>query len=235
MNVYGGKKPFLSIIIPVLNEAENIQATLDSILETDGAEIIVVDGGSKDKTVEIASRAGVKVVFACPVRAGQLNKGAAEAQGEILLFLHGDTRLPAGFEVSVREIMTRHDISAGAFRLAIDSPKKRYQWIARAANLRSRFLQRPYGDQALFLKAALFRELGGFPDIPIMEDFCLVKTLMQKGRIYILDKKVITSARRWQRLGVFRTTIINQLVVCGFLLGVPVDLLAKFYGVVQKS
>jgi hypothetical protein len=131
--------------------------------------------------------------------------------------------------------MARHDIAAGAFKLSIDPPKKRYQLIARAANLRSRFFQLPYGDQALFLRAALFRELGGFPDIPIMEDFCLVKTIRQKGRIHILDKKVVTSSRRWQRLGVFRTTIINQLMVCGFLLGFPVDWLAKLYGVIQES
>lgn len=230
----GLNKPYLSIVIPVLNEAKNIRATLRSTESDEGVERVVVDGGSEDNTVEIARNDGAKVVLSPPGRAKQLNRGAAEAQGEVFLFLHGDTRLPDGYARYVRETMARYEVVAGAFSLAIDSPQKSLKWVAGAANLRSRFTGFPYGDQAIFMRADLFRELGGFPELPVMEDFCLIQALRRKGRVHILDQHVHTSARRWLRLGVLRTTLINQLMVMGFLLGVPVDFLAKIYGVVHK-
>ncbi|MBU0909796.1 MAG: TIGR04283 family arsenosugar biosynthesis glycosyltransferase [Proteobacteria bacterium] len=226
---------YLSIIIPALNEAQNITATLRSTETDEYVERVVVDGGSRDDTVVLARNAGARVILSPPGRARQLNRGAAEAQGEVFLFLHGDTRLPRGYARLVRETMAQRHIVAGAFGLAIDSPQKRFKWVAGAANLRSRFLQFPYGDQAIFLRAALFRELGGFPEIPVMEDFHLVQLLRRQGRIHILDQQVVTSARRWRRLGFFRTTLINQLMVLGFLLGFSRNFLAKFYGVVHKS
>jgi rSAM/selenodomain-associated transferase 2 len=234
MKSYPLRTPYLSIIIPALNEAKNIKATFRSTDSDDCVEIVIVDGGSEDNTVEIARNAGAKVVLSPPGRARQLNRGAAEAKGEVYLFLHGDTRLPDGYARFVRETMARDDIVAGAFRLAIDSPQKRLKLVAGAANLRSRFMRFPYGDQAIFLRADLFRELGGFPELPVMEDFCLVQSLRRQGRIHILDQQVVTSARRWLRLGVFRTTLINQLMVVGFLLGLPLNFLAKIYGVVHK-
>jgi len=234
MKNYTQGKPYLSIIIPVLNEAKNIIATLHSTACDDSVERVVVDGGSGDDTVLLARHAGAKVVLSPPGRARQLNRGAAEARGEVFLFLHGDTRLPHEYARFVRETMTRVDIVAGAFRLAIDAPQRRFKWVAGAANLRSRFMQLPYGDQAIFLRADLFRELGGFPEVAVMEDFYLVQLLRRQGRIHLLDQQVLTSARRWLRLGVFRTTIINQVMVLGFLLGFPLDILAKFYGVVHK-
>jgi rSAM/selenodomain-associated transferase 2 len=234
MKNYSRSTPYLSIIIPALNEAENIKETLHSTESGDYVEKVVVDGGSGDDTVMLARNAGAKVVLSPPGRARQLNRGAAEAQGEVFLFLHSDTRLPHEYARYVRETMAQRHIVAGAFRLAIDSPQKRLKWVAGAANLRSRFLQFPYGDQAIFLRAALFRELGGFPEVPVMEDFYLVQLLRRQGRIHILDQQVTTSARRWLRLGVLRTTLINQLMIGGFLLGLPLDFLAKIYGVVHK-
>lgn len=234
MKNYSQSSPYLSIVIPVLNEAKNIKATLRSTESDDCVEIVVVDGGSDDNTVEIVRNAGAKVVLSPPGRARQLNRGAAEAHGEVYLFLHGDTRLPDGYARFVRRTMAQDDIVAGAFRLAIDSPQKRLKWVAGAANLRSRLMRFPYGDQGIFLRSALFRELGGFPELPVMEDFCLVQSLRRQGLIHILDQQVVTSARRWLRLGVFRTTLINQLMVVGFLLGLPLDFLAKIYGVVHK-
>lgn len=227
--------PYLSIIIPVLNEAAHITATLCATASDEYIERVVVDGGSRDATVALAVQAGAKVLVSSPGRARQLNRGAAEAQGEVLLFVHGDTRLPPDYVRLVRETMAHGDVVAGAFRLAIDAPQKRFKWVAGAANLRAQFLQLPYGDQAIFLHAALFRQLGGFPEMPVMEDFALVQLLRRQGRIHILDQQVVTSARRWLRLGVVRTTIINQLLVVGFLLGFPLDFLAKFYGVVHKG
>ncbi|MCK9295669.1 MAG: TIGR04283 family arsenosugar biosynthesis glycosyltransferase [Desulfobulbaceae bacterium] len=232
-NYYQGR-PYLSIIMPVLNEGENITATLRSTASDEYVERVVVDGGSRDDTVLLARAAGAKVVLSPPGRAWQLNSGAGEAQGEVLLFLHGDTLLPHNYARLVRETMERGDIAAGAFRLAINAPQSRFKWVAGAANLRSRILQFPYGDQAIFLRSDLFRALGGFPEIPIMEDFCLVQRLRRQGRIHLLDQQVLTSARRWLQLGVVRTTLINQLLILGFLLGFPLDFLAKFYGVVHK-
>lgn len=206
----------ISIVIPVLNEAHHLPNTL-SIQATD-VEIIVVDGGSQDETVAIAQSFGVKVLQSTPGRAAQMNTGAKVASGEILLFLHADTRLPGGFDQMIREALKT--AIAGAFELSIDANQPGIRWIEQGVNWRSRYLQLPYGDQALFLRTETFHKIGGFPDLPIMEDFEFVRTLRQLGKIIILHKPVITSGRRWQKLGVFRTTIVNQIVVFAYLIGI---------------
>ncbi|MFH1215893.1 MAG: TIGR04283 family arsenosugar biosynthesis glycosyltransferase [Pseudomonadota bacterium] len=227
--------PVISIIIPVYNERERLPATLAAIGNDKQLEIIVVDGGSTDNSPEIARKRGIMVIASDLGRARQLNKGAEAAKGEILLFLHGDTKLPAGFIEPVVNAMKRQNFVAGAFQLAIESRRRNVQWIARLANLRSRFLHLPYGDQGLFMRATLFREIGGYPDLPVMEDFSLVRSLRKKGKIILLEDAVMTSARRWESLGVFKTTFINQIMIGGFLLGVSPHLLANFYRGFQKS
>jgi rSAM/selenodomain-associated transferase 2 len=219
----------ISIIIPVLNEADNIESVINQIQKTENIEIIIVDGGSQDHTVEIAQSLGVKVIVTQRGRALQMNAGAKIATGEILLFLHGDTQLPAGFEKDVRKIWINDNIIAGAFQLKIDNSQWSLRLIEKTVFWRSKYLQMPYGDQAIFVKTSTFWEVGGFPEQPIMEDFEFIRRLNRLGKIEILSSSVITSGRRWQKLGVFKTTLINQLVVVGYYLGISPIKLSQWY------
>lgn len=224
-------KPFakISVIIPVLNEAATIQETLSEFPAVSGVEVIIVDGGSQDETVTLAQSMGMKVISAPLGRASQMNAGAAVATGDILLFLHGDTRLPHEFDHWVRQILQEPGTIAGAFELRIDSEQRGLRWVERMVNWRSHFLALPYGDQAIFLKAAVFRDLGGFPELPIMEDFEFIRGLRRLGKIGIIPTPVITSGRRWQRLGVLKTTLINQLIIAGYYLGISPNRLVRWY------
>lgn len=219
----------ISIIIPVLNEANTISAVLARLLDAGSVEVIVVDGGSRDETVACAQSLGVKVITATAGRASQMNAGAAVATGEILLFLHADTHLPTGFETLVRQALQNAGTVAGAFQLRIDAQLRGLRLVEKMVNVRSRFLSMPYGDQAIFLKAFVFHEIGGFPDLPIMEDFELILHLRRLGRITILPAAVLTSGRRWQKLGVVKTTLINQLIITGYFLGIPPAQLVRWY------
>jgi rSAM/selenodomain-associated transferase 2 len=250
--------PRFSVIIPVLNEANSIQTVLQNVRQSLNSassnsnefcsyydrshwlEIIVVDGGSQDQTVELAKAAGATVIVCEPGRAVQMNAGAAIAQGKILVFLHADTRLPPGaFDLmwytleksNLEEPSTfgKTNIVAGAFQLQIDSPEPGLRWIERGVNWRSSQLQLPYGDQAIFLKAKTFRRLGGFPKLPIMEDFVFVRQLQKIGKIAIVPAAVLTSARRWQKLGIIKTTLINQLVIMAYFLGISPTRIARWY------
>lgn len=224
----------LSVIVPTRNEAANIQATLDRVAsaragDSGNVEVIVVDGDSTDATVEIAQRAGTRVVqIGRRGRGRQMNAGAAIASGEWLLFLHADARVPEQFDSHIGQTLAAGAI-AGAFRLQIDAPELGLRWIERAANLRSRFLQTPYGDQGLFLSAATFWELGGFPAWPLMEDYELCRRLRRRGRIRLAPASMVVSARRWQKLGLVRTTLVNQLCVAAFHLGASPERLARWY------
>ncbi|MEP0818886.1 TIGR04283 family arsenosugar biosynthesis glycosyltransferase [Trichocoleus desertorum] len=219
----------ISIIIPVLNEAAAIAQTLTAAQQVSQAEIIVVDGGSQDETVAIAQSLGAKVITTAPGRAQQMNAGAKVATGEVLLFLHGDTLLPADFATQIRQDLISPGVIAGAFALSINSALPGIRLIERLVNWRSRYGQMPYGDQAMFLRAKTFQQMGGFADLPIMEDFELMQRLKQKGAIAIVPEPVITSGRRWARLGVLRTTLLNQLIILAYFLGVPRDRLARWY------
>jgi rSAM/selenodomain-associated transferase 2 len=219
----------ISIVIPVLNEAIAIRAVLAQVVDTPNVEAIVVDGGSEDDTVAIAQTMGIKVISTTARRARQMNAGAAVATGDILLFLHADTQLPPNFDGFVRQALQQPGTVAGAFELRIDAQLRGVKLIERMVNWRSRFLSMPYGDQAIFLKTSVFAELGGFPDLPIMEDFELMRRLKRLGRITLVSAPVITSGRRWQKLGVVKTTLINQLVIAGYFLGVPPAELLRWY------
>nr|WP_256387479.1 TIGR04283 family arsenosugar biosynthesis glycosyltransferase [Chroococcidiopsis sp. TS-821] len=220
--------------MPVVNEATNLPQTLASIQPDRALEIIVVDGGSSDRTLEIAHSFGVKVLSA-PVanRAVQMNLGALSATGDILLFLHADTRLPKGFDTLIHQALNtpKHhkQVIAGAFALHIDAALLSLRIIERGVNWRSRWLQMPYGDQAIFMKSVTFHQIGGFPQLPIMEDFELMRQLRRQGRIAIISVPAIVSARRWLRLGVWQTTIINQLAIISYLIGVPPQKIARWY------
>ncbi|MGE0607559.1 MAG: TIGR04283 family arsenosugar biosynthesis glycosyltransferase [Pirellulales bacterium] len=218
----------ISIIMPTLNEAANIERTLQAIAGQGDIEVIVADGGSSDETAETAVRCGAIVVRANRGRGRQLNAGAALASGQVLLFLHADTLLPAGFAQQVWQTLQQGAV-AGAFRLHIDSDRAGFRLIEWGANLRSRYLHMPYGDQGLFMRSDTFYELGGFPNWPLMEDYELCRRLLRRGRISLVAEPVRTSARRWLRRGIWRTTLLNQLCVAGYRLGVCPERLAKWY------
>lgn len=221
----------ISVIIPALNESGWVARAVTSTRPARETEVLVVDGQSEDRTLEVARQSGARVLTAARGRAAQMNAGARAATGELLLFLHADSRLPAGFDGEVRRLLARPDVAAGAFRLAIDPNSRALRLIAAVANWRARRLELPYGDQALFLHAGLFEDLGGFPELPLMEDFELVRRLRRRGRIAIAPRSVRTSARRWRELGVGRTTLINQLAVAAYLAGVDPASIARWYGV----
>jgi rSAM/selenodomain-associated transferase 2/rSAM/selenodomain-associated transferase 1 len=226
-------KPFLaqkiSIIIPALNEAATIARTLSHLEGGDNLEVIVVDGGSIDETAELAGSRRAKVIQSNPGKAVQMNTGAAAAAGDILVFLHADTLLPEDFSHQIVSALNQNGVAAGAFRLTIDSTGAGIRIIERMANLRSRFLRLPYGDQALFMRKSLFEEIRGFPDLPIMEDFILVRRLKRKGKIVIVPAAVVTSPRRWLHLGIFKTWLINQLIIIAYYLGIPPERLTRLY------
>jgi len=220
---------WLSIIIPVLNEAANLDATLASACGEAGVEIIVVDGGSEDASIDIAKQFDAVVIQASAGRATQMNAGAAIARGDVLLFLHADTRLPPNYATLIHQTLARPNVVAGAFDLKIDGKEWGLRLVEWGAARRSRFCQLPYGDQALFIKAHQFRALNGYPALPFMEDFVFVRQLKKLGNIAIAPAAVLTSSRRWQRVGVLRTTIINQLVIVGYSLGVSPITLRRWY------
>ncbi len=220
--------PRVSIIIPTLNEEERIAACLASTQKSSNVERIVVDGGSHDRTVELARFLGARVLSSLKGRARQMNAGAEAAKGELLIFLHADTCLPEGFDGYVRQVLARPEVAAGAFEFRLDVSSPSLRLIERVANWRARKLQMPYGDQAIFIRADLFHALGGFPDMPIMEDFELIRRLKKKGRIEIASLAAITSARRWQTQGTWRTTFLHWVIVGAYYLGVSPSRIHRF-------
>lgn len=229
MTSTGPKTSSISVIIPTLNEEGNLDNLLTWLRRQPGLEIIVADGGSTDQTVACARRHGVQVVATSPGRGGQLGRGAELASREVLLFLHADSLLPDDFAAQVHAILALPQTAAGAFRLRIDAKGTGYRCIEWGANLRSRVLGMPYGDQAIFVRNSVLCQAGGVPQQPIMEDVVLIGRLKRFGKIRIASAAVITSARRWQRLGLIRTTLRNQLVLLGALCGIKPQTLHRFY------
>ena len=218
----------ISIIIPVLNEAAIIQSTLENLSSYPDVEVIVVDGGSQDNTLSIARTAGVRTMVVSGGRSTQMNAGAKIALANILLFLHIDTNLPTNFVELIVQTL-KQPVIAGAFELGIEGKDKSLRWIETLVKMRSHLLLLPYGDQAIFITKQAFIDVGGFPQIPIMEDFELVRRLKRRGKMAIAPGRVITSGRRWQKLGVFQTTLVNQLVIAGYYLGISPNKLNCFY------
>ncbi len=220
----------LSVIIPALNEAGNVGNTVARLLHEPGVEVIVVDGGSADDTAEEAVAAGAKVIASQPGRAVQMNAGANFADGDTLLFLHADTVPPDDYLMHIEQTLSKPGVVAGAFLLRVDSDLPGIRVIERLANFRAQRMGLPYGDQGIFLRKSTLDDVGGVPIMPIMEDYELMRRLKRRGRIAIADAFAVTSGRRWERLGVLRTTVINQLVIIGYHLGMPPERLKGWYG-----
>jgi uncharacterized protein len=225
----------ISVIIPTRNEASSIAQTLARLQPARNVEVIVADGGSTDETVAIAQSCQATVLTTPPGRAQQMNHAAREATGDILLFLHADTQVPYRFDQWVRRALAESQRGAGAFELQIDDARLGLRLIENWVNWRSRLLAMPYGDQAIFLQADTFWACGGFPNQPLMEDYELMQRLRRRGeRLVIIPIPVVTSARRWQRLGILRTTAINQAIVLAYRLGVSPQHLAQWYRLWKK-
>lgn len=215
----------VSVIIPALNEQASIARAVESAIRSGADEVIVCDGGSNDQTVALAQMAGAIVVNAPPGRASQQNAGADQAQGDFLLFLHADSRIDAR---AVQELRQRGGF-AGGFRQRIDAPGVLLRIIERGNDLRARLLGLPYGDQALYFRASWFRDIGGFPDVPIMEDYILMRTTRWRHWPKMLRSVTTTSVRRWQNRGVLRQTLLNWSLIVGYELGFSLAVLARFY------
>ncbi len=197
----------ISVVMPVLNEAKNLQHTLTSLKLTEHEELIVVDGNSSDDTVSLARRFTNNVFIAEKGRALQMNFGADKADGDILLFLHADCVLPKhGFTV-IRNTLKNTAVAAGAFDLSIDHSAWRFRVIAFGANLRSRVTGIPYGDQGIFMTREVFMEAGGFAEIPLMEDIEISGRLKRIGKIMFVKPPIKTSPRRWLTEGAVYTTL----------------------------
>jgi len=209
------------VVVPVLNEAAGIRAAFEALapLRARGHEVIVVDGGSSDSTADIAAGLCDRVLSAPRGRAAQMNAGARAANGDMLLFLHADTRLPADFTIPDSAVWGRFDVR-------IDGRHPLLKVVACAMNLRSRLTGIATGDQAMFVRRAVF---PGFPEIPLMEDVALSKVLKQRGRPTCLHEKVTTSGRRWEERGVLRTILLMWRLRLLYFLGARPEDLARRY------
>jgi rSAM/selenodomain-associated transferase 2 len=217
----------LSVVIPTWNEAENLAATLAAL--PPGAEVVVADGGSIDGTVEIARRAGARVIASEAGRARQMNQGARETRGDTLLFLHADAALGSGAGEAIEEALADPRVVGGFFRLRIQSSRCALRLASWGSNFRARVLLLPYGDQGLFLRRSVYEEVGGFPDVPFLEDVALIRMLRRRGRLAALDVTLTTGDRHWRELGVALSTLLDWTAVGLYFLGVSPSTLAPSY------
>jgi len=221
----------ISIIVPVLNEAQGISESLAALapLRARGHEVIVVDGGSSDKTPDLARRAADRVVSAPRGRASQMNAGAALARGEVLVFLHADTRLPEGAGERILQGLAASGRAWGRFDVRIEGASVFLPVIAFFMNQRSRATGIATGDQAIFVRREAFRRAGGFPPLELMEDIALTRSLKRVSRPLCLAEKAVTSGRRWERHGVLRTVFLMGWLRLAFFFGAAPASLARFY------
>jgi rSAM/selenodomain-associated transferase 2 len=222
----------VSIIIPTLNEASCIAATIANLREQQPLEIIVVNGGSRDGTVELA-RGADQVLSVAPGRAAQMNAGAAAARGDHLLFWHADCKLQAGGLAALGCALRRPNVIAGCFSMRIDAEGVLYRAIDGCATARVRWTGIVYGDQGLFVRRADFVRLGGFPAVRFMEDVLISRRLRREGRVIVLPERIVVSPRRWQRVGIVRQTLRNWTLTGLALAGVSPDRLASHYPAVR--
>ncbi len=223
-------EPRLSIILPTLNEAHGIVPCLQPLqaLRTRGHEIILADGGSRDATVTLAEPWVDKVIHSGRGRAVQMNAGARAAQGDVLLFLHADTRLPADADALILNALQAR--GWGRFDVRLSGAQPLLRVVATLMNWRSRLTGIATGDQAIFVRRALFEKVGGFPEIPLMEDIALARALKKCGPPLCLKQRVLTSSRRWEQQGILRTIFLMWRLRLAYALGAdPAQLVKRYY------
>jgi len=221
------------LIIPVWEEDAIISRTIEHVLglhASGSAEIIVVDGDPEGRTIKATRHTGVKTAIAKKGRGNQMNLGASLAEGDILIFLHADTFLPPDALELIETAMKDRSCTAGAFDLAIDSDRPAFRLIEKVASFRSRITRIPYGDQTIFIRNRDFRDLGGFNNIPVMEDVEFMQRIKKrKGKICIIGRAVLTSPRRWEKEGIVYTTLRNWILLSLYLCGVKPERIVRFY------
>ncbi|MFQ5543349.1 MAG: TIGR04283 family arsenosugar biosynthesis glycosyltransferase [Nitrospiria bacterium] len=231
----------VSLIIPVFNEERMLPRFLCNLDGTMIHEIIFVDGGSQDQTMRLLenwkkekasdprNRSDKIIVSKCRSRAVQMNEGARQATGQILLFLHADSRLPSDAIPAIQDQLANPSIVGGAFHLQIEASHLFLKMISWMANLRSNYLKLPYGDQGYFVRRTVFEEIGGYPPLPLLEDVAFFRRLRKKGNIILLKERVLTSPRRWHKKGMVYTSFRNILILVLYFTGVSPTRLAKWY------
>lgn len=219
--------PYVSIIIPVLADAEAAERLVGQIDRDDPVEVIVADGGADPMLDGLGTRPKVRLLRAPRGRARQMNAGAASATGDWLLFLHADSRLPADWIRYLRHVPL--DAVGGWFRFALDDAAWQARVIERGVAWRVRLFGLPYGDQGLFVRRDTFRTLGGFRELPLMEDVEFVRRLERAGRPFELPLPLVTSSRRWRRDGWWRRSARNLAILACYLAGVSPARLARWY------
>ncbi|MFN3650273.1 MAG: TIGR04283 family arsenosugar biosynthesis glycosyltransferase [Armatimonadota bacterium] len=220
----------LSIVVPTRGEAEGIEAFLRHLRErAPDAEVIVADGGSTDGTPELARPLADRVVQSAPGRARQMNAGAGAASGELLWFVHADSRLPERSAAALAEALRDPRLAGGCFRLRIPRPEPVYRISDRLGNLGVDLFRIALGDHGIFCRRAVFAAVGGYPDVPLMEDAELYRRLRKHGRVRQLPLEIETSPRRYERHGPYRTTALYALILALYAAHVPLPLLARIY------
>lgn len=224
-------RPMLCIVLPVLDEGATLAVRLQALegLRRQGARIVVVDGGSRDDTLAVARERADLALLAPRGRASQMNAGAAACPADVLLFLHADTVLPDNADLLVRRA-TLGPFAWGRFDVRIDSPRALLRVVGALMNLRSRWTGIATGDQAIFVRHDLFQRVGGFPDLPLMEDIAICRLLKQQGPPACLRERVTTSARRWERNGTWRTIFLMWRLRAAYFFGADPRELAVQYG-----
>ncbi len=221
----------ISVIVPTLNEEDFIEGALRQ-LEPEALadlEIIVADGGSKDRTAAMARGLGAVVLVCPPGRGAQMDRAAEAALGDVLLFLHADTKLPDGWRKAIEKTLEDGDIVAGAFTFAIDSTGLWFRVVEFVARRRARYLGLIFGDQAIFTRKDVFVSIGGFRGLPLMEDVDCVKRLRRAGTVAILNESVSTSSRRWSSGGRLKNTLKNWFFLLLYRAGVSPSRLYEWY------